>query len=88
MEGLNLKELVTVWKGKFNSNIVSINDLITKDIDGIALSCNQFIALQNYKRIKIDYLSNLTRSNSIKEFVEKSFTTKLAANYISYKKFI
>jgi hypothetical protein len=31
--------------------------LITKDIEGIALSCNQFIALENYNRIKLDYLT-------------------------------
>tara|TARA_B110000211_G_scaffold234601_1_gene305034 strand:- start:3681 stop:4082 length:402 start_codon:yes stop_codon:yes gene_type:complete len=85
MEGLDLKKLVSVWKEKFNSNIISINDLITKDIEGIALSCNQYLALKNYNKIKIEFL---TGSNNRTDFTEKTFTTRLAANYISYKKFI
>lgn len=85
MEILDLKRLVSIWQKKYNENVTSINDLILKDLDGGNLSCNQFVALKNYYKLRIEYLSDAIDRTM---FTEKSFTTKLAANFVSYKEFI
>lgn len=81
----NLKGLVEKYKTKFNSNIITINDLIIKEMDGEPLSCNQFQAIQNYYKIRISYLANVVNESI---FSEKTYTTRLAANFVPYKEFI
>lgn len=85
MKDLNLSSLVDTWKVKYNSNVTSINDLIVREMEGENLSCNQFMAVQNYYQLKISYLGEAVNSTL---FNEKSFVTRLAANFIPYKEFI
>lgn len=85
MKEVNLSSLVDTWKAKYNPNITSINDLIVKEIEGENLSCNQFMAVQNYYQIKISYLEEAV--NSVL-FTEKSLITRLAANFIPYREFV
>ena len=82
---INLRGKVEEYKSKFNSNITTINDLIIKEMDGERLSCNQFQAIQNYYRIRINYLKDAVNERI---FSEKTYITRLAANFISYKEFI
>lgn len=81
----NLKALVEKYKTNFNSNITTINDLIIKELDGEPLSCNQFQAIQNYYLIRINYLKGVVNERI---FSEKSYTTRLAANFVPYKEFV
>lgn len=81
----NLKTLVKKYKTNFNSNITTINDLIIKELDGEPLSCNQFQAIQNYYLIRINYLKGVVNERI---FSEKSYTTRLAANFVPYKEFV
>ncbi len=81
----NLKTLVEKYKTNFNSNITTINDLIIKELDGEPLSCNQFQAIQNYYLIRISYLKGVVNERI---FSEKSYTTRLAANFVPYKEFV
>lgn len=81
----DLNKLVDTWKTNYNSNITTINDLIIKEMNGEALSCNQFQAIQNYYKIRIKYLGEAVNSAI---FSEKSFVSRLAANFVPYKEFI
>lgn len=85
MKDLNLSSLVDTWKSKYNSNIISINDLIIKEMEGEHLSCNQFMAIQNFYKTKIKYLGESVNGAL---FTENSFVTRLAANFVPYKEFI
>ncbi len=85
MKTLNLKKLVDKYKSKFNQNIITINDLIIKEMDGEPLSCNQFQAIQNYYKIRVNYIKDAINESV---FSEKSYITRLAANFVPYKEFI
>lgn len=81
----NLRDLVESYKTKFNSNIITINDLIIKEMDGENLSCNQFLAIKNYYKLKINYMKASINEES---FSENTFISRLAANFVPYKEFI
>lgn len=81
----NLKALVDKYKTNFNSNITTINDLIIRELDGEPLSCNQFQAVQNYYLMRVNYLKGVVNERI---FSEKSYITRLAANFIPYKEFV
>lgn len=81
----NLKVLVERYKSNFNSNITTINDLIIKELDGEPLSCNQIQAVQNYYSLRVNYLKGVVNEMI---FSEKSYITRLAANFVPYKEFI
>lgn len=81
----NLKALVDKYKTNFNSNITTINDLIIRELDGEPLSCNQFQAVQNYYMMRVNYLKGVVNEGI---FSEKSYITRLAANFIPYKEFV
>lgn len=81
----NLKNLVENYRSKFNINITTINDLIIKEMDGEHLSCNQFQAIQNFYKIKINYMRTAVNEQS---FSENTFIARLAANFVPYKEFI
>lgn len=81
----DLKGLVDAWKTNYNTNVTSINDLIIREMDGEPLSCNQFMAIQNYYKIRINYLGQAMNSAI---FTENSLVTRLAANFVPYKEFI
>lgn len=85
MKTLNLKKLVDKYKSKFNQNIITINDLIIKEMDGEPLSCNQFQAIQNYYKFRVNYIKDAINESV---FSEKSYITRLAANFVPYKEFI
>lgn len=81
----NLKNLVEDYRSKFNVNITTINDLIIKEMDGEHLSCNQFQAIQNFYKIKINYMRTAVNEQS---FSENTFIARLAANFVPYKEFV
>ena len=85
MKNLNLKVLVEQYRAKFNNNITTINDLVNKEMNGEPLSCNQFEAIQNYYKIRINYIKDAVTETV---FSENTLITKLAANFVSYKEFI
>lgn len=80
-----MKNLVENYRSKFNINITTINDLIIKEMDGEHLSCNQFQAIQNFYKIKINYMRTAVNEQS---FSENTFIARLAANFVPYKEFI
>ena len=81
----NLKRLVEKYKTKFNSKITTINDLIILEMEGVPLSCNQLQAIQNYYKIRINYLKDVVNEQI---FSEKNYITRLAANFVPYKEFV
>lgn len=81
----NLKTLVDKYKTMFNSNVVTINDLIIKEMDGEPLSKGQFQAIRNYYKIRVNYIKDAVND---KIFSEKAYTTRLAANFVPYREFI
>lgn len=85
MKRLSLKKLVETYKKDYNSSIVTINDLLIKEMNGENLSAPQFQAIQNFYRLKMSYLRKAINTVF---FSDRSFTAQLAANFVPYNKFI
>lgn len=85
MEAVNFKKLVNHYKSCFNQNMTTINDLITKEMDGEPLSCNQFQAIQNFYLQKIQLVKMAKNETA---FSENTYVLRLAANFIPYKEFV
>ena len=81
----NLEGLVETYKKKCSFNFTTINDLIIQEMYDEPLSQNQLKAIQNFYRIRIQYLKSAVNET---RFSKMTFITRLAENLIPYKEFI
>lgn len=63
----------------------SINDLRDKYYDGLELSDNELLAIQNFDKFRIEYLNS---SESEDEFDKRYLELQAKANLSSYKDYI
>ena len=63
----------------------SINDLRDKYYDGLELSAEELLAIQNFDKYRIDYLNS---SATEEEFDKRYLELQAKANLSSYKDFI
>ena len=81
----NLEGLVEKYKKRCSLNFTTINDLIIREIHDEPLSQNQLKAIQNFYKIRVQYLKSAVNE---KRFSKMTFVTRLAANLIPYKEFV